>query len=47
MLEGFGRDDIDPIEASRRIRSMTGRDVKEVLQDASYALEALGKAAGR
>lgn len=47
VLEGFGRDDIDSIEASRRIRSMTGRDVKEVLQDASYALEALGKAAGR
>lgn len=40
VLDGFGRNDIDPVTASRRIRELTGgKDIPQVVEDMGYLLE--------
>lgn len=47
-LNKFGRNELDPLEASRRIREITGgRDITQVLDDAAMMIETLGKFEGR
>lgn len=47
VLEDFGKNDLDPIEASRKIRAITGRDIPQVVEDVASTLEFLGKAVGK
>lgn len=47
VMEAFGRNDIDPVSASRRIRQLTGgKDIPQVLDDAAMMIESLGKHVG-
>ncbi|MCX7801002.1 MAG: hypothetical protein N2109_11750 [Fimbriimonadales bacterium] len=47
-LQEFGSNSIDPVEASRRIRQITGgRDIPQVLDDAAMMIESLGKHVGK
>ena len=47
VLDAFGRNDIDPITASRRIRELTGKDIPQVVDDAAMLIESLGKRMGK
>jgi len=44
VLEAFGKNDIDPITAQRRIRELTGKGIPEVVDDAATVLESMIKA---
>ena len=43
VLDAFGKNDLDPITAQRRIRELTGKDIPEVVDDASLLLESMIK----
>jgi len=47
VLDAFGRNDIDPITASRKIREITGKDIPQVVEDAATLMESLGKYSGK
>lgn len=48
ILEAFGRNDIDPIYASRRIREVTGgKDIPQVVDEAAQLMESLARHVGR
>ncbi|HPL31955.1 MAG TPA: hypothetical protein PLE15_04795 [Smithellaceae bacterium] len=43
VLDAFGKNDLDPITAQRRIRELTGKGIPEVLDDGSFLLESMIK----
>jgi len=48
VLEAFGKCDIDPIYASRRIRELTGgKSIREVVDQSSTLMESLIKRSGQ
>jgi hypothetical protein len=48
ILAAFGRNEIDPIQASRRIREVTGgKDIPQVVDEAAQMIESLGRYTGR
>ena len=48
VLAMFGRNEIDPVDASNRIRRLTGgKDIPQVLDDAAMMIESYGKFVGR
>jgi CheY-like chemotaxis protein len=48
ILAKFGRNEIDPIQASRRIREKTGgKDIPQVVDEAAQMIESLGRHVGR
>lgn len=44
VLDAFGKNDLDPITANRRIRELTGKGIPEVVDDASFLMESMIKA---
>lgn len=48
VLDSFGKGDLDPVTASRKIRELTGgKSIAEVTEDMATLLESLGKRVGR
>ena len=48
VLEAFGRGDVDPVNASRRIRELTGgKSIREVVDQSSTLMESLIKGTGK
>jgi hypothetical protein len=43
VLDAFGKNEIDPITAQRRIRELTGKGIPEVVDDGSFLLESMIK----
>jgi hypothetical protein len=43
VLDAFGRNDLDPISAQRRVRELTGKSIPEVVDDASVMMESMIK----
>ncbi len=48
VLEAFGKGDIDPVYATRRVRELTGgKSIREVVDESSTLMESLIKRSGR